>query len=488
MLSYIQVYKNLTLQLVLSLTLTLVLTFLKLPIIFLHGLHTYIHPDHINPNASQNGIRAAIRRPGASDSTAGLEGYQNLSSRQNPEVKKRNKSKEKFEFDENNAQIFRLKLDENHLCTRLYFKGYYDAFNFTVLAISSLLLHKYLDVSVDSGFFVNGSIVPVVLCVLGVCKVFISLARSSFERSASRRLDKQLSVLVGVLGFVLGVLICFGVDADVFDFEFGEIDGVGRFFVAVLMGCLAGFLFMPAGKSVRSFWIGTDQLGWNLSIISCGWIARALLYVNHLLVIFTSLLWINPLAKILVNKNIGDGKGAHMNNRIGGAEELVGNVGMSRSDFMKFRIWCLLVSGLSQIVVLRPNLQMYLNEAVLSWYQRLHANKVPDLDYSRAKVFLHNHYLCLVVLQFFALPALLGAVLLVVSKDGKLLTEGKEQSNEREGQLILLPCNYQGTEQNPTLALGTVATSSRKWETTPDTDCKVTMIKVNASKVWYDVL
>lgn len=58
---------------------------------------------------------------------------------------------------------------------------------------------------------------------------------------------------------------------------------------------------------------------------------------------------------------------------------------------------------------------MYLNEAVFSWYQRLHASKVPDLDFSRAKVFLHNHYLCLVVLQFFA-PAILVLLFLGMSQ------------------------------------------------------------------------
>jgi len=49
---------------------------------------------------------------------------------------------------------------------------------------------------------------------------------------------------------------------------------------------------------------------------------------------------------------------------------------------------------------------MYMNEALLSWYRRLHVSKVPDLDYSRAKMFLHNRYLCLVVLQFLCPPVL----------------------------------------------------------------------------------
>ncbi|XP_044467902.1 transmembrane protein 161B-like [Mangifera indica] len=105
-------------------------------------------------------------------------------------------------------------------------------------------------------------------------------------------------------------------------------------------------------------------------------------------------------------KRINDSKGLQAVTSVGDAENLVGNIGFAQEDFNMLRHWFLLLSGIIQIVALRPNLQMYLNEAVLSWYQRLHASKFPDLDFSRAKVFLHNHYLCLVVLQFFA-PAIL---------------------------------------------------------------------------------
>jgi hypothetical protein len=97
---------------------------------------------------------------------------------------------------------------------------------------------------------------------------------------------------------------------------------------------------------------------------------------------------------------------------------LVGNVGFTESDFNKFRLCCLFLSGIFQILALRPNVQMYLNEALLSWYQRLHASKIPDLDFSRAKVFLHNHYLCLVVLQFFAMPILVLLFLSLSQIDG----------------------------------------------------------------------
>lgn len=404
-------YKNLILHLSLTLSLSLILTLLKLPILFLQGLHTYIHPDTINPS-SQNGIRAAIRRP--SDSSSGDP------SKQYPELKKRNKSKDKPEFDENNAQIFRLKLDESHLSTRLYFNAYRDVFNYFVLAMSCFLLYKYLDSSKEDHHvgFLNGAIITVVLGVLGVSKVFVSIGRVAFEKSASRRAEKELSVLIGLLGFVLGFLICFDYASYVFDFEFGSVDGFGRFCVAVLMGCFSGFLYLPAVKNARSFWIGTDQLRWNLGMISCGWFGKVLLYANYLLIMFTSLLWIDPFAKLLVKNNFSSSKEAHLNNGVGSTDELVGNMGMSRLDFTTFRILCLLISGIVQILVLRPSLQMYLNEAVLSWYQRLHASKVPDLDFSRAKVFLHNHYLCLVVLQFFAPPVLVLLFLGLSQIDG----------------------------------------------------------------------
>jgi len=154
-----------------------------------------------------------------------------------------------------------------------------------------------------------------------------------------------------------------------------------------------------------------------------------ILYANNMLIMFTALLWITPFFEILINNNNGDGKGGRAGSEIGNAERLNGSVGMSRSDFNKLRVWCLLLSGLLQIVALRPNVQMYLNEALLSWYQRLHASKVPDLDFSRAKVFLHNHYLCLIVLQFFVPPILV------------ILFVGLSQIDGYQSVCGLLPCS-----------------------------------------------
>ncbi|KDP22305.1 hypothetical protein JCGZ_26136 [Jatropha curcas] len=433
MLQFFQTYNNLILQASLSIALTLFLVFLKIPILFLQGLHTYIHPENLG---QQNGVKAAIRRPSTSDSGPGLEGYQSLSSKTTNELKRRNKSKEKFEFDENNAQIFRLKLDEGHLQSRLYFNDYRYSFIYSLVALSCFLLYNYLDGVQNDGILADGSLIPLILGFVGLCKLFISLARVSFEKSASKRSDKQLSLLFVILGFLFGLLICSGIAHSLLDFDLGAIDGFGRVFVAILMGCLAGFLYMPAGKNARAFWLGTDQFRSNLSIISCGWFARMILYASYLLAIFTALLWINPLSDALINKSGHYSKGTLSNSSstIGDADKLVGNMGFTtRSEFRKFRLWCLLFSGIVQIVALRPNLQMYMNEALLSWYQRLHASKVPDLDFSRAKVFLHNHYFCLVALQFFAPPTLVLVFLGLHHIDGNSL---------KNFQLLcsLLPC------------------------------------------------
>ncbi|KAK6121782.1 hypothetical protein DH2020_044462 [Rehmannia glutinosa] len=383
---------NLIIHTAFAISLTLIFSFLKIPALFLHGLHTYIHPDDVNPNSnsSSSGIRAAIRRPGEINSE---------------QPKPRKKSKEKFEFDENKAQIFRLKLNEGHLQSRIYFKEFYSAFNFTLIAFLSLLLHGFLRVDEDSGVVKNGTIIPLLLGLVGVCRLFFLIFRAVFEKSASKKLEWQLSFVFGVLGFVLGITVVFEVFPKwVLDFRFESLDGLGKFFLAVLMGCIVGYLYIPALRNARAFWLGTDQIRCNLSIISCGWFSRMLLYANYIMAIFTSLLWISPFAEFLVNKNL-DGKNGGKRGM-----ELVGYIGTSKLSFDSLRHYCLLITGLLQFLAVRSNVQMFLNEAVLCWYQRLHASKVPELDYSRAKVFLHNHYLCLVVVQFFV-PAMVVLLL-----------------------------------------------------------------------------
>ncbi|CAI0403584.1 unnamed protein product [Linum tenue] len=407
----IQAYKIPILEISLAVSLTLLSTLLRFPALLLHGLLTYIQPD--NAPSQNGGVKAAIRRP--SDGNA------------EPKPRK-GKSKEKFEFDENQAQIFRLKLDEGHLQSRLYFKDYWYSFTYSLISLACLSLHKYLAAGEggeerDGGAFVNGSLIPAILILVGILKLFVSLGKVSFERSASKRSEKRFGLVVGVLGFVLGFIVCSGFAGSVLDFDLNSLDGYGKFFIAFLMGCIGGFLYMAAGKNARSFWIGTDQTRSNLSIISCGGFAKMILYGNYISVALPVLLWIRPLSEILYKKDSGN------------ADQLVGRLGFARSEFVNLRIWSLVASACFQLVAIRPNLQMFLNEAVLSWYQRLHASRVPDLDFSRAKVFLHNHFLCLVGLQFFAPPIL---VLLFL---GLSLIDGNSVKNNMHMFCGLLPCS-----------------------------------------------
>lgn len=383
-----------TLEAVLALALTFLLSFLKIPEIFLYGLLSYVHPDDVAApqKTSSGGLKAAIRRPG--DATEFN--------------KPRKKSKEKIEFDEQKAQIFRIKLNDSQLRTRIYFKEFSGAFNSTITALFCLLLHKFQSKSKDSGILTNGSVVPILLGLVGVCRITLLVAKVSWEGSASKRSERQLGVLLGAIMFVVGLNIVFGVVPTwVLDFDLDSLDGFGKLSVAIYMGCIAAFLYVPALRNARAFWVGTDQIRCNLSIISGGLSSRMLLYANFLMVLFTSLLWVTPFCELLINQNIDGVKGSSLTRSSGHDSKLAGNLGFSRSDFDKFRNWCLLISGFLQLATLRANVQMFLNEAVLCWYQRLHASRVPDLNYSRAKVFLHNHYLCLVVLQLFVPAALI---------------------------------------------------------------------------------
>ncbi|GLT74800.1 hypothetical protein SLA2020_465750 [Shorea laevis] len=267
MLQFLQTHNNLLLQISLSLFLTLLLTFLKIPIFFLHDLRTYVHPENLSQNtSSRQGIGAAIRRP-----PDGLDGYQSSSSRTNTELESRNKSKEKFDFEDNNALIFRLRLEEGHLQTLLYFNEYQNSFVLPFVGISCLSLYRYSGKSEDdSGVLANGNLIPVDFPLLGFCKVFVSVAGVSNEKSASTGPEKQLSMILGFLWFFFGIMICFGVIPSVFDFDFSSVDVSRRLLVAAFVGLLVDFLYMSAGKNGRAFWLGTDQLRSNLSIVSRG--------------------------------------------------------------------------------------------------------------------------------------------------------------------------------------------------------------------------
>ncbi|KAL4188234.1 hypothetical protein AMTRI_Chr09g43090 [Amborella trichopoda] len=509
----------------------------RLPVRVLEGIHTYIHPDNVG-GGGQGDVRAAIRSPGTEKGNSNLDGYKNLSSSNNAEPnldqrssqntrKKKDRGKENFEFDENNAQIFRLRLVDGHLQTRVYFTEYQESVLYSFLGLSSLLVHRFLPLSDDSKgdklapFFLNGSIVPILLGLFALFKLSLLLLKLSSERSASKRSEKQLSILSGILGFILALLIIWVLSPRFVDFNFWSLGdeeifknervsgswgmGFAKFLLALYAGCICGSLFPPSLKYTRSFWMGTDQLHWNLSVVACRKLPRVLLYISFLMTIFTSVLWINPMADVLVKNNnnsgspekigishldsrefgfdercsdkengrmdgclnfgkpedveresegsygsnAGDGDGD--NDKIHGfptnevwdsdkeigemattvnfaktgkvereshgegnsgvhvtmrRESFLQNLGMPPSSYGRFRVICLLASAILQLLLLRTNVQMFLDEGVLSWYQRLHSSKVPDLDFSRAKIFLHNHYICYVVLQLSIPPML----------------------------------------------------------------------------------
>ncbi|KAK0602423.1 hypothetical protein LWI29_033200 [Acer saccharum] len=143
---------------------------------------------------------------------------------------------------------------------------------------TSCMAYSNLDIrgGGDSCAMWFGDLIDIKQYSYGVQDLFIRMSASelgfdcfkvvSFEKSASKRSKKQLSVIIGVLGF----LICSDVLSSVLDFDFGSIDGFGKFSVAVLMSCVVSFLYMPAGKNARSFWLGSDQLRSNLEIFSHG--------------------------------------------------------------------------------------------------------------------------------------------------------------------------------------------------------------------------
>ncbi|KAJ0564045.1 putative transmembrane protein 161A/B [Helianthus annuus] len=219
---------------------------LQVPSFFLHGLHTYIY---------SLGIKAVIRT---------------LSDITTSGIKPRKKTHEKFEFDENEAQIFRLKLTHNHHQSRLYFDQFNGAFNFTIVACSLLLIHNFLPVSKGSfGVLPNGTLIPILLGFIGVVRVLFIIFKVSFERYASKRSEKQLSVLIGCLGTIIGFLIVLEVIPNwVFDFgsKFESLDRYAKFCTAMFMGFLAGLLYLPAVKFARAYWLRTDQIRCNLSM------------------------------------------------------------------------------------------------------------------------------------------------------------------------------------------------------------------------------
>ncbi|XP_037419291.1 uncharacterized protein LOC119284147 [Triticum dicoccoides] len=154
-------------------------------------------------------------------------------------------------------------------------------------------------------------------------------------------------------------------------------------------GSVASLAALPAWRFARAFWLGTDQPRTGLAVLASSAPARLLL---HLAVLVSS------AASILQCCGFVDGPELE-------AKLLAAAAGL-------------------QLLASRAAVQMYLNEAVFCWYQRLHANRAPDTEYGRAKVFLHNHHLCAAATQFVAPPLLVLSLLALWWVQGKDFFEG----------------------------------------------------------------
>ncbi|KAL6861462.1 hypothetical protein ACP4OV_017162 [Aristida adscensionis] len=159
-------------------------------------------------------------------------------------------------------------------------------------------------------------------------------------------------------------------------------------------GALASLAALPAARFARAFWLGTDQPRTGLAVLASSGPARLAL---HLAVLVSS------AASILRCCGFLDGPEQE-------ARLLAAAAGL-------------------QLLAARAAVQMYLNEAVFCWYQRLHASRAPDTEYGRAKVFLHNHHLCAVATQLVAPPLLVLSLLALWRVQGKDFFEGVEGLN-----------------------------------------------------------
>uniref|UniRef100_A0A0D9WLB6 Uncharacterized protein n=1 Tax=Leersia perrieri TaxID=77586 RepID=A0A0D9WLB6_9ORYZ len=175
---------------------------------------------------------------------------------------------------------------------------------------------------------------------------------------------------------------------------------MGALLVATVMssspfaGAVASLAAVPATRFARAFWLGTDQPRSGLAVLASSAPARLVLYLSVI---------------------------------VSSAASIVRFCGLGLLDAPEMEVRVLAVAAGLQILASRAAVQMYLNEAVFCWYQRLHVSRSPDTEYGRAKVFLHNHHLCAVATQLVAPPLLVLSLLALWRVQGKEYFEGVEE-------------------------------------------------------------
>ncbi|KAH7301048.1 hypothetical protein KP509_23G009900 [Ceratopteris richardii] len=409
----------------------------------------------------------------------------NKNSREQPlvfsrrtEQKRRERARDKFKWEESSSQIYRLTLSNTHLTGRLYFAEYNEMVMYAAIGIANILANQgllYASHVLRMGIDEKGGrydVVPFLMGWFAVVKVLWLLAQASWHGSATSILEVSWSFLVGLAGFIVALCLLLFASSCIFDYGMetlfsismkqpvpsvgNERQDLGFFMlsptltkviIAAIAGFIIGILVTPSHRTARSFWLGTDQLQWNIPMTKQGVIARFLLYVNIALPLFASVLWIKPMVSLLVTTKVSKQAGPYQG-QSSGAEGNTGGVQFWGSlvlplpsdvwtqdflipseVFIKFQFWLLFVSGLLHLALFRVHVQTYLNEALIVWYESLHRSKIMNLELVRAQLLLNSYLLCRAALQYLV-PGVLVILLLGISRvRGDLPLQDLAQTN-----------------------------------------------------------
>ncbi|KAJ7513643.1 hypothetical protein O6H91_23G008400 [Diphasiastrum complanatum] len=400
---------------------------------------------------------------------------------------KKKKEKENLVWNDSGSQILRISIGDSHLENRKYYPEFDEAVIYSTLAMAALFTGELLNLYTATETENQGSIsiyngfVPFLVCLVSVYKLARLLAVVSWEKNLSTNFDWLLSCASGLLGFLLASVFLFGlplsfVDSGL-DKAISHADGAARLYiekkgadhvpisipmfvfamkslVAVMAGVLSALFLGPALRSVRCFWLGTDQLGWSLSITNRGSAVRTLLNLNMVLPLLTALLWIRPMTqdfgstsrcmardqdskssqpfsdfegtipdspmqkgeKIMFQDTTKSYSKKEDNLNAAGSSQDRRNwnpfyidskkraqiKGISHSALEVVKFCAVLSVVLLQLGLFRINMQTYFNGGVLVWYQSLHQSQAYDIELTKAKVLLVNYFMCRVTLQILA--------------------------------------------------------------------------------------
>ncbi|EFJ28847.1 hypothetical protein SELMODRAFT_440915 [Selaginella moellendorffii] len=382
----------------------------KIAAISLFGSHAYLLPD--DPADGNPGSRA-----GSDD---------------NRKSSRKKNSREKFVWNEGGSEILRVTIGDSYLENTRYYPEYDRAVLYAALPVSLLVAREFFSFQ-SSGSENGGSsssnssdgFIPVIATTFCVLKLLHTLSKVSWDKHSSRNSEWVLSCGVGLLGFILASIFLFVVPSEIIDFRLEQaVAGAGidkRSFTAIRLAIafgaawLTGLFLGPVLKYVRSFWIGTNQLGCDISVIKTSVWSQFLLNLGIVLPVVSTLLWLKPMADLFIRlpeKNSIDhgSTGWQWQRRsLFEGKDWAGSVGFSPETFQDLKFVGMILTGVIQLLLLRINVQAYLNLGVLAWYESLHGSKTPDAAALKHKILVVNHFMCRVAIQ-----NLVPAVLLIL--------------------------------------------------------------------------